>query len=204
MIKKTINFKIVWKSYSADIAVCLKRHMLIETSLYFVQFDIGRRVSYFAKKFQTKNLLEHYCKSEFHVTCPNTLQLSLISKEKGAKKKICLSKGLSQQWVSLARKSGWETAKLAPPYRWTSRPSRIAVRVIFINNMVREVVGVMVVGVMVISNELLGNQLPLVYQEAKVWVLSSYFQICIKQLLLSNGWVVNVWCKGKARLEKKQ
>ena len=75
--------------------------------------------------------------------------------------------------MSLARKCGWETAKLAPPYRWTSRPSRIAVRVIFINNMVREVVGVMVVGVilvevMVISNELFGNKILLVYQEAKV------------------------------------
>ena len=66
------------------------------------------------------------------------------------------------------------------------------------------VMGVMVVGVMAISNELLGNQLPLVHQEAKVWVLSSNFQICIEQLLLSDGWVVNVWCKGKARLEKKQ
>ena len=98
----------------------------------------------------------------------NVLQPSLISKEKEAKKKSGLKKGLSQQWVSLARKCGWETAKLAPPYRWTSRPSRIAVRVIFIKNMVREVVGVMVMGVMVvgvmaISNELLGNQLPLVY-----------------------------------------
>ena len=106
------------------------------------------------------------------------LQLSLISKERGAKKKICLSKGLSQQWVSLARKCGWETAKLAPPYRWTSRPSRIILRVIFIKNMVREVVGVMVMGVMVvgvmvvevmvISNELFGNQLLLVYQKARV------------------------------------
>ena len=80
---------------------------------------------------------------------------------------------MSQQWVSLARKCGWETAKLAPPYRWTSRPRRIAVRVIFINNMVREVVGVMMVGVivvkvMVISNELFGNKILLVYQEAKV------------------------------------
>ena len=103
----------------------------------------------------------------------NVLQPSLISKEKEAKKKSGLKKGLSQQWVSLARKCGWETAKLAPPYRWTSRPSRIVLRVIFIKNMVREVVGVMVMGVMVmgvmvvgvmaISNELLGNQLPLVY-----------------------------------------
>ena len=100
--------------------------------------------------------------------------------------------------VSLARKCGWETAKLAPPYRWTSRPSRIAARVIFINNMVREVVGVMVVGVMVvgvmvvgvmvvgvmaISNELLGNQLPLStkrpksesYHPTSKFVLSRYY-----------------------------
>ena len=75
--------------------------------------------------------------------------------------------------MSLARKCGWETAKLAPPYRWTSRPRRIVLRVIFINNMVREVVGVMVVRVilvevMVISNELFGNKILLVYQEAKV------------------------------------
>ena len=87
----------------------------------------------------------------------NVLQLSLISKEKGAKKKNCLSKGLSQQWVSLARKCGWETAKLAPPYRWTSRPRRIALRVIFINNMVREVVGVMVVRVMVVGVMVVGG-----------------------------------------------
>ena len=88
---------------------------------------------------------------------------------------------MSQQWVSLARKCGWETAILAPPYRWASRPRRIAVRVIFINNMVREVVGVMVVGVMavgvivvevrVISNELFGNKILSVYQEAT-------FKIC--------------------------
>ena len=153
-----MNFITYWKSYVADKSICLKGHMLIETSSYFVQFDIWRRVSYFAKKFQTKNSSNIIVNPNFTwlVQCFTTLS---DIQGKRSEEKNCLSKGLSQQWVSLARKCGWETAKLAPPYRWTSRPSRIAVRVIFINNMVREVVGVMVVGVIVISNEMLVNQL---------------------------------------------
>ena len=189
-----MNYITYWKSYVADKSICLKGHMLIETSSYFVQFDIWRRVSYFAKKFQTKNSSNIIVNPNFTwlVQCFTTLS---DIQGKRSEEKNCLSKGLSQQWVSLARKSGWETAKLAPPYRWASRPSRIVLRVIFINNMVGEVVGVivvrvllvgvMVVEVMVISNELFGNQLLLIYQKAKVWVLSSNFKIC---------WIVSISC----------
>ena len=83
-----MNFNISRKSYFADKGVCLKGHMLIETSSYFVQFDIYRRVSYFTKKFQTKNLLEENCKSEFHVTCPMFYSLHLYPKKKKPRKKV--------------------------------------------------------------------------------------------------------------------
>ena len=83
-----MNFITYWKSYVADKSICLKGHMLIETSSYFVQFDIWRRVSYFAKKFQTKSLLEENCKSEFHVTCPMFYNFHLYPKKKRPRKKV--------------------------------------------------------------------------------------------------------------------
>ena len=94
-----MNFITYWKSYVADKSICLKGHMLIETSSYFVQFDIWRRVSYFAKKFQTKNLLEHYCKSEFHVTCPMFYNSLWYPRKEERRKKFA--------WAKVCLNSGW-------------------------------------------------------------------------------------------------
>ena len=83
-----MNFNTSRKSYFADKGVCLKGHMLIETSSYFVQFDIWRRVSYFTKKFQTKNLFEENCKSEFHVIVQCFTTLTDIQGKRGQEKNL--------------------------------------------------------------------------------------------------------------------